>query len=56
MKFFMAFLFSIVPAAMVAVPLWFVMGPFAVLAGWAVWALGMDVCLNSAEQKNKSQK
>lgn len=51
MKFFMAFMFSIIPALVIAVPMWFILGPFALLLGWAVFGFGMDVCLNSEDQK-----
>ncbi|MES2942906.1 MAG: hypothetical protein V4772_08560 [Pseudomonadota bacterium] len=46
MKFFMAFLFSIIPAAIVAIPLAYFIGPFALMIGWAIWGLGMEVCLD----------
>lgn len=50
MKFLMAFMFSIIPAAIVALSLYFVLGPFAILIGWAVFGLGMEVCLNGSDK------
>ena len=47
MKYLMAFLFALIPALIVAVPLAYFIGPFALLIGWAILGFGLEVCLSN---------
>lgn len=50
MKYLMAFMFAAIPAVIAGGLLWFVVGPFALLFGWAIFGLGIEVCLNGTEE------
>lgn len=50
MRFFMAFLFAFIPALVVGASLYPFVGPFAILIGWAVWGMGMEICLYGSGQ------
>jgi hypothetical protein len=49
MKYLMAFLFALVPALIAGGIAYLIVGPFALLIGWAVWGLGMEVCLDGSD-------
>ena len=50
MKYLMAFMFALIPALIVGGIAYLLVGVPALLLGWAVWGLGMDVCLNGTEE------
>jgi amino acid permease len=51
MKYLMAFFFALIPALVVGGGAYLLgAGPWAALFGWAVWGLGMDVCLNGSDR------
>ena len=50
MKYLIGFLFALIPALIVGAILYPFAGPWALLIGWAVWGLGMDVCFNGSDR------
>lgn len=50
MKYLAAFMFALIPALVAGAVTYPFAGPFALLIGWAVWGLGMDVCLNGSDK------